>query len=142
MSREIKFRVWDSLLKKYAIDTEDAHLYQDEDFLNGIFRVCAYREDDVVEQYTGLKDRNGKEIYEGDIVKVEFDANIIKLKKGKEIMGLGLAGEIQRRHTFKAIEWSGLGFKHFKTVSEIGSLGNETVEVVGNIHENKELLEE
>ena len=57
--REIKFRVWDSISK-------EMHPWE-------VIRIHKFSGFDLehytIEQYTGLKDRNGKEIYEGDIDK-------------------------------------------------------------------------
>ena len=71
-------------------------------------------------EYTGLDDKKGKEIYEGDIVKVGYD----NLK----------------------VEWSyyvglKIGSIDLPTLEKKIAEGN-TVEIIGNIHENPELLEQ
>ena len=58
--REIKFRVWD--YEKMTTDLSILDLYK---YRGGWDRI-------EILQYTGLKDKNGKEIYEGDILKTEF----------------------------------------------------------------------
>lgn len=79
MSREIKFRAWDTYNQRmvyypFMFQPTQEHdnvsspftYYEDwRDFEDGIKRPCE------VMQYTGLKDKNGKEVYDGDIFRVE-----------------------------------------------------------------------
>ena len=67
MKREIKFRVWDKSEKEWTVFAPTLGRYCN----NNIFEFVGskqQRETHIIQQYTGLKDVNGKEIYEGDIV--------------------------------------------------------------------------
>ena len=80
---------------------------------------------DVIEQYTGIKDKNGKEIYEGDIVLDYYDrddAFIVEWGKDTASFVLTDTGNI-----------SNVSFDNFYP--------DKDLEIIGNIHDNPELLE-
>lgn len=126
--RELKFRVWSERQKTY--DYKFPYNYMGDfyvstggklfsDFGNSV--APEVKQDDfIIEQYTGLKDKNGKEIYVGDIlldgIGEPCEPWIVKFDDGKFIGGIQ------------------------GVVEDLFELTD--LEIIGNIHENADLLGE
>lgn len=79
----------------------------------------------TIGQYTGLKDKNGKKIFEGDIVNCKFFDRMV--------------GDIAGVINFIDCVWAVSDFKN-KRLYQLIDVDN--IEIIGNIHENPEILEE
>ena len=123
--RTIKFRAWDKENKE-MLEIEDLHW--DECTREFLIRTTMYSdyftpEEMMLMQYTGLHDKNGKEIYEGDIIKVKmYDGKYENYKI------------VFRNAEFEAINEDDTNFI-------ATDVWNIYTEVIGNIYENPELLE-
>lgn len=138
------FRVWSNFWKRYAFDAElypDGSLYA---MFEDDYGVPHHENTDLVLEFeTGLKDKKGKEIYQGDIVE-QFVCGVHHFK-GKEYH---FKGKECVRKTLWQVRWNEeeCCFElHYLSGSLFGDSmmsNSDEYEVIGNIHENPELLEE
>lgn len=123
--REIKFRYWNNKEKRMYYQSERGW----DDFPNLL--PAKYNQKDEWLEYTGLKDKNGKEIYEGDIVKI---GNTI-YKVSFTFKGSIEISELTKKDYMGGWLFSPIKAKFGKYFTSYPSL-----EVIGNIYENKNLL--
>lgn len=143
--REIKFRVWDKTYNKMYLEGicvygdgsfdiqrtgEDGHAIETAESESGEL---------VLSQYTGLKDKNRREIYEGDIVKwghieggIECPVRIAEVRIGGQVEFVSRQKEVVRRGD----DEYRFGYGSFAYKDTYRWL-----EVIGNIYENPELLQ-
>ena len=146
MNREIKFRGWDKYDKKMIYDLCQIdsfwhyYSYSNNTGLHfgktGPDGVSEDFKNKYIMQYTGLKDKNGKEIYEGDIVSSY-------IQTGKESSRSIIVWEDEELYS----GWNIKVIKDFYPPNQEGCIipisRNDVMdyEVIGNIYENPELLE-
>ena len=132
--RELNFRIGrklgngfryldkDELFNLYRLNPYDGSLIVRDNGCN----VVVPKETYVIEQYTGLKDKNGKKIYEGDIVLDYYDGEdtfIVKWDKD-------------------AVSFILTDTDNIICVNFYDYFPDKELEVIGNIHENQELMDE
>lgn len=133
MPRDIRFRAWDTAEKCWI--PEDAFHISPRGLMMTETDDGEWVEDPidyVLEQFTGLNDKNGREIYEGDILALsgEFDEGIGVFAHTPVVFVDGaftITDEDAHTGPLPISQW-------------IDDYGSEQLEVVGNIHENPELL--
>jgi len=155
VNREIKFRAWDKEAKKMIRSPYDCNFNivillpnliqvhersKEEKFIEGDYLGERF----ILMQFTGLHDKNGKEIYEGDVVKYtrKHWHSLGHPQHEKDLEDICLVYWDEERHSFGndmrrkdgSVYSSGyLSFQDDRADKNI-------VEILGNIHENPELL--
>ena len=121
--REIKFRAWDINNK------EMSHCWNIKHVPQATMAMLGHDSPIVLQQFTGLLDKNGKEIYEGDIMRWE-DRNPPK--------------EETTSHSFGNVYWGNSGMWMVELNEDwhfpLGENLDHSFEVIGNIYENGDLI--
>ena len=134
MSREIKFRAWIKEENKMVIvetidfSEKSIQYLEKNEIIDAYLLRTTFLEDIELMQYTGQKDKNGKEIYEGDILKYNFPYD----------------GRLKHVSPVKFLETEasfGIKDRYENEIPLYRITANNYFEVVGNIYENPELLE-
>lgn len=149
--REIKFRAWDKEYNKMWFMGQEGESIGDWTFQTyfnkkGCFEAVIFRcfdngagleNKDIklpIMQYTGLKDKNGKEIYEGDILKEQITKESIYPEENIFYVVIFNDGMFTTKTLY-------LNYNSLSGIDCMGISGkNKTSEVIGNIYENPELL--
>jgi hypothetical protein len=117
MKREIKFRVWHTDLEEMMY--EFVLPFANSRDLNKAFEIL----NSPIMQFTGLLDKNGKEIYEGDVINIET----ISLKPRLVIFDNGCF-----KYKLKGISNA--------IIYNCGDYTSDEINIIGNIYENSDLL--
>jgi uncharacterized phage protein (TIGR01671 family) len=125
IQREIKFRAWDKALNRWLSFDDGDDVHYDYSMIknseHGWYLHIESGEDIVLMQYTGLKDKNGKEIYEGDLLKWQDSEDIY------EVM-------------WKDFKWVTRWWGESGIIAQYPGFYDTKWNIVGNLYENPELI--
>lgn len=158
MNREIKFRAWTTRDKCWiggfcihnsglysdlinAKIEEPQHLAIADAHWKTSKEIDEQEDRIIIMQFTGLKDKNGKEIFEGDIIKQEFDEKTWIYEIIIPNTGTQNFYRICRYRDFRTDEYGQYEYGNFYLQENTGELHeSKDYEVIGNIYENPDLL--
>ena len=126
MEREIKFRAWDKSDMIYNVAVKNSLAYSHNEHLTVENGEPSYK----IMQFTGILDKNGNEIYEGDILHLVY-------RKGDEQEDYINPADV----IFNDVRWQIRCLKEMDHGLPLNWGGYESIEVIGNIHQNPELCQ-
>lgn len=140
--REIKFRVWNNKTKKWQHggphcrpDLDGVNLFGETIMFGYLLHGVSINDynECIPLQYTGLKDKNGKEIFEGDIVRTSLiPLHLWQVKFGQHIVSVG---DTPHQSTAFGFYFQSANGKYTEALNKV------VVDIIGNIFENPELIE-
>lgn len=126
--REIKFRAWNPPVDHGPFGIKGGYMaYQGTADIETIGSFFHHYADEILMQFTGLRDMNGREIYEGDLIRCHLHDKRIGAIDQIVYSDSSGAFEFKRRLTT------------IKAFLEHDGMFDTEIEVIGNIYENKEL---
>lgn len=131
--KEIKFRLWDKLGNKIVTPNKNIYLnllgqVVTDNPENG--EIIPFKNDTYeLSQFTGLQDVNGKEVYEGDIVRASYSIMQYEISKVEFKRGIFFVLKNGRYHPLSEFMYN-------------SNDRTKDIEIIGNIYENPELLHE
>ena len=132
MSREIKFRAWDKK-ENTLTDCDDLGIRLCDGMIYEFWADPPPTKVDsdryLLEQYTGLKDKTGKEIYEGDIVEIPNN-------------NYGYCDPKEQENIYLVVKWDSVDACYSLNDNCLFEFHKNSMNVIGNIHNNPELLGE
>ena len=133
--REIKFRAWDGNSMSDSFELDNKHTtFDDCKTYRTISSECLGWK---IMQYTGLKDKHGKEIYESDMLLVTNDPlHLIYADRSKDYGGYPPPEDLWPKYI--EVKWVETGFSPWFICAEATGI---EIEIIGNRYENPELLD-
>ncbi len=129
--RNLMFRAWDKEKKKWIDGAYGFHILGEAMLIGGLFHDYSIEDlnNIIIEQFTGLLDKNGKEIYEGDIVEY-FQYSQVCSKCA------------HRDKNVNEVKFNALGvtLSSYRIIDPQSDITE--IEIIGNVHTHPELLSE